>query len=235
MAKTKPIGNETVLIENPYRLIEMQTLEMQILDIPVMLLLKFFAGTRLEDTGFTGPGLADAGWIQSAGQDLSQLLHWLDSQYSASPALFLGIAIALTIPLLAGVGAVIRYCNPTPAHSTGFVADTEAVHTIPASAWRQRAWLETPDTRVPPFRIIEPIVRIGRASDNDLCLPHETVHRYHAVIERTPEAEFYISYTGDPGHAGLIVDGHVVKRARLRGGEVLLIGAAKVRFMAGTA
>ena len=50
------------------------------------------------------------------------------------------------------------------------------------------------------------------------------------LLERSPDAEFMISYIGDPDHDGLLINGHAAQRQRLRGGEVLEIGAIKLRF-----
>ena len=74
------------------------------------------------------------------------------------------------------------------------------------------------------------LVRIGREKDNDVQLVHKTVHRYHAIVERTAEAEFYIIDVSGAGGNGVRVDGERIERARLRGNELIEVGRARLRF-----
>ncbi len=171
--------------------------------------------------GFAGTvGLATAlEWIEIA-------LGWIQVKYAEAPALVLGLAFALALPAIATTGALVRHMfnrSDVPEVST-----SATVRTQPISTWRQNAYLEIPGDRNYP--ISKDIVRIGRETDNDLCLAHPTVHRYHAVLELSPDAEFLISYIGDPDHDGLRINGQAAARQRLRGGEELEIGAIKLRF-----
>jgi hypothetical protein len=167
------------------------------------------------------------------GESLIQVKGWILKNYDISPALVLGVGFALAIPAIATVGAVFHMLlkRPRPVHS--ILPST--IRTRPASIWRQRAVLEMTDSRTESYQIDHGMVRIGRETDNDLCLSDPSIHRYHAVLERTPDAEFYLSYLGDPGSDGLFVNGVPIQRERLRGGEVLQIGAIKLRFALGPA
>lgn len=158
-------------------------------------------------------------WIELA-------LNWIQIKYVEAPALVLGLAFALALPAIATTGALVRYVLSKSERLDAAVPPT--VRTRPISSWRQNAYLEVAGDENYPIN--QGIVRIGRESDNDLRLSHPTVHRYHAVLERTPEAEYMISYIGDPDHDGLRINGQAAQRQRLRGGEELEIGAIKLRF-----
>ena len=165
-------------------------------------------------------------WLSDMNYWATYLISWAQTKYAEAPALVLGVGIALALPLIALASAVIRlllgYSKPVP------VINTPTARTQPVSLWRQHATLELANAE--SFQINQGIIRIGRETDNDLCLSHPTVHRYHAVLERSPDAEFMISYIGDPDHDGLRIDGRAAERQRLRGGEILEIGAIQLRF-----
>lgn len=161
---------------------------------------------------------------------------WAETKYDEAPALAFGVMAALAVPVIAMGGVLMRQFSTARglrhrSDSTATALAEKVPRTQPASAWRQRAWLEFAQTDLRPFPVRPGLNRIGREADNDLCLADPAVHRYHAVLEQTPDAEFYVAYTGDPDHDGLLVDGLPVDRIRLRGGEVLQLGAIKLRFM----
>jgi hypothetical protein len=162
-----------------------------------------------------------------------QSTEWVRTKYQEAPALVLGVSAALALPAIAILGALLRliFTRPIPRRAV----EDRTQRTQPASAWRQQAWLEFTNSSMAGFLLNQGIVRIGRETDNDLCLSDPTVHRYHAVLEHTPEAEYFVSYIGDPERNGLFVDGRPVERHRLRGGEILQIGSIKLRFALGAA
>ncbi|MGI9479609.1 MAG: FHA domain-containing protein [Hyphomicrobiaceae bacterium] len=165
-------------------------------------------------------------WLAVIRDGVAELFAWIQTKYLEEPAVILGIALALAVPAIATAGAVVRRISQTSGHPE--VVEIPTVRTRPISVWRQTAYLELPDNSRYPIE--QDIVRIGREADNDLRLAHPTVHRYHVVLERSPDVEFIVSYVGDPDHAGLIINGNAVQRQRLRGGEVLEIGSIKLRF-----
>lgn len=168
-------------------------------------------------------------WLAASSESIVQMLNWITSQYSEAPALVLGVGLALALPALAVISALLRLLiRATTPSSPEHVSDDKTVRTIPISAWNQSASFEMTDNSHYP--ISQPIVRIGREIDNDLCLSDPTIHRYHAVLERSPDAEYMISYIGDPDRDGLFINGRAAQRQRLSGGEVLEIGAIKLRF-----
>lgn len=164
--------------------------------------------------------------VWAANDWIARTWHWIETKYAESPALIMGLGIALVLPVIATAGVLVRLALGTALRRDHAVETTP--RTQPLSSWRQNARLELADRT--SYQISQAIVRIGREVDNDLCLSHPTVHRYHAVLERSPEAEFVISYIGDPDHPGLLVNGEAVQRQRLRGGEALQLGAIELRF-----
>lgn len=167
-------------------------------------------------------------WLQAGHDLITSATSWVFEKYKDAPALVLGVALALALPALALSSPLVRLMlhrndSDQNQHVTTF-------RTRPASVWQQQAWLESQSSRRLNYPVTRDLMRIGRAADNDVCLEKPGIHRYHAILERTPEAEFIISYLGDPAHDGLLIDGRPAWRERLRGGEVIEIGAVKLRF-----
>lgn len=72
--------------------------------------------------------------------------------------------------------------------------------------------------------------RIGRASDNDIVLNHDTVHRYHAVLTCLEPGRFEITDLQTAN--GVKVNGNRVTRQRLNNGDVMEFGEVRLRFLA---
>ena len=155
----------------------------------------------------------------------SDFKTWLAREYRETPAIVLGVGFALMIPPVAVVAMLFRRRPKSRPRSVVAVP-----RTVPASAWRVQGILFAANNSGDRHIIGHGLVRIGREEDNDVQLAHRTVHRYHAIIERTPEAEFVITDVSGGGGNGVRVDGQRVERARLRGGELIEIGRAQMRF-----
>ena len=72
--------------------------------------------------------------------------------------------------------------------------------------------------------------RIGRHGDNDIRLADWSVHRHHAVIERTPEEAFVIADLSGKDGSGLRVNGERKERAELSDGDLIELGRSRLRF-----
>jgi pSer/pThr/pTyr-binding forkhead associated (FHA) protein len=59
-----------------------------------------------------------------------------------------------------------------------------------------------------------------------------TVHRYHAAVHRTDDAEFVITDLSSAGGNGVKVNGRAVSEARLEDGDVIELGLARLKFSA---
>lgn len=164
-------------------------------------------------------------WLDQVRFDLD----WLESYVRESPTLAISLAATVLFPLLAATGSLMRLALPARA------AHPPANHSHPSRTpatehLTPRAILEFQRHDVAPFEIGHAFVRIGRETDNDIKLDDPTVHRYHAVIERTFDGEFHIAYVAAADGNGLRVNGRKVTRHHLTGGEILDIGAIKLRF-----
>ena len=76
---------------------------------------------------------------------------------------------------------------------------------------------------------------IGRESDNDICLRDRSVHRYHALIHRSPDAEYFITDLSGDGGNGVWVNGVKQRAVELCSGDLIQLGSADVRFVRGRA
>jgi hypothetical protein len=184
------------------------------------------------------PGLAVTGWaglteklIVWSGAVLVGVQHGFDR----APALMLGLAVALAIPILAFAGFFTRWRRARGATGSRVGMALADVETVPASAWSGSGWFETDSGPGERFVIGSDLTRIGRADDNEVCLPHKTIHRYHAIVERSPEMQFTIVDTSGRAGNGIKVGGQQVARAQLRDGDSVEIGSLKLFFRLGEA
>jgi hypothetical protein len=186
-----------------------------------------------------GGGAAE--FVDGIQSFFSQAVALVEAGYQRAPALMLVLAIMFVVPVIAVVSLTIHRMSGRKARQAAIRAaqrraqtsgewNGEAPAVRPIPAWSSQAWLTIegrPDGTVP---LAGQTIRIGRHEDNDIRLTDSSVHRYHAVIERTPEEEFIITdLSGDAGN-GVRVNGERTARARLADGDVIELGRAKLRF-----
>ena len=94
------------------------------------------------------------------------------------------------------------------------------------------AWIDVAGAAGRRYALGRSPMRIGREDDNDIQLPLATVHRYHAVLHRTPEAEYVITDLSSASGNGLLVNGRRLAEARLRDGDTVQLGEATLTFAA---
>ncbi len=165
--------------------------------------------------------LVDAAW--RAGERIVE-------GYNKSPILVIGLALAGGVPLLAGIFAFGRAMRRRREE----VATTPSAPLTETPRAGDKAWIEyaTEDDRSPVLFAGE-LLRIGRHSDNDIALDHVSVHRHHALIQRTPDHEFVlIDYTAGTGNA-LLLNGAPTSRATLRDGDRITVGQTNLVFRLG--
>lgn len=79
------------------------------------------------------------------------------------------------------------------------------------------------------YTIQQPLVKIGRASDNDLVLDHQTVSKHHAEICFTGAA-FEVVNKSATYKQGIIVNGQFFQKTTLKSGDIIGLGEAVITF-----
>jgi hypothetical protein len=160
--------------------------------------------------------------------------------YQRSPVLVLGLAIAGALPLLAGfvaLGRAMRRHRETVVVRAAELPDDRA-------RIGDKAWIEIArggggdgdgggEVATAPVMFSGELLRIGRHSDNDIALDHASVHRHHALIQRTPDQEYVlVDLTAGTGNL-LLLNDRRVDRATLRDGDRITLGETGVTFHIG--
>jgi len=173
-------------------------------------------------------------WPWPVDGDILEWLHaaaeWPRDNIRESPALVIGLVALLIFPAIAVAGSLLRLASTRQAKQPASASGPPRPQQFAPAIASQVGILEFTHHRAAPYTIRHGIVRIGREIDNDVRLDDPSVHRYHAVIERTHDAEFHVVYVGDPQGNGVRVNGRPINRAPLSGGEILDIGSIKLRF-----
>ncbi|MGQ0455727.1 MAG: FHA domain-containing protein [Hyphomicrobium sp.] len=160
--------------------------------------------------------------------------------YRTAPALTLCILLALAFPIVALVmrtadrsrraREATRYYRRVRASAEADApVDGEAVVSMPGPAFLEVAGRFGP-RRYPIFRNL---VRIGRDEDNDIRIPNEAVHRYHAAISREDIDVWRITDLSGLDGNRLIVNGRRCEEALLKDGDVIQLGPGRMRFWSG--
>jgi hypothetical protein len=181
---------------------------------------------------------------QAAGGTWHGLSEWVRASYERAPALVLGLAALLLVPPLALIGLLLRSKEQphdvdvtylkTRVEKGPIEAGDSLTERLKAPAWPSEAWIVVDGDEADGLRhgIGRALVRIGRESDNDIRLVDKTVHRYHAAIRRTEDAEFIITDLSSVGGNGVTVNGRAVAESPLADGDSIELGHAKLRFIA---
>jgi hypothetical protein len=175
---------------------------------------------------------------------------WLLAGYERAPALVLGLGAILAILPLAFAGRLVHrghyeFGDPGPTEVTSAAEPPQAptrvlkranqpreVQTLRAddAARPVEAWLVLDGAGGRRYDLARGVVRLGREVDNDVRLPLATVHRYHAIVHRTSEAEYVITDLSSPDGNGLLVNGRRLGEARLEDGDRVQLGEAMLTF-----
>jgi hypothetical protein len=168
-------------------------------------------------------------------------VHWALDHYATTPALMVGLIAVLALPPLAlASGLITRLTMPRRTPTLGYLGQhpgqpSTAPDHPSNMAWPREAWL-TVQTRVDPsgppplHRMPRELLSIGRGDDNDVVLDEPTVHRYHALIQRTPDALFLIKDIAGPDGNGVSVNDERVTEAHLLDGDRIALGTALLLF-----
>lgn len=200
--------------------------------------------------GATGEAMA-AGESVSGGAWVA-FSDWIAASYARAPALVLGLVALFAVPPLAVVGWLARKREAEALDvsqgrtqvmrmvygRSGLVREgvrTGHVPLRPLAGWIEveNASEVAPSAKTSRYGLARALLRIGRETDNDICLEDMTVHRYHAAIHRTEDAEFVITDLSSAGGNGVVVNGRAVAEARLMDGDVIQLGKARLVFSVG--
>lgn len=186
-------------------------------------------------------------WAATAGAPFASLmdnLGWLlaliHDSYQQAPTLVLVLSALLVLPVVAMVSFLVQAqarrrkrqaaarAAQRRAQSSQWSRDPDSGKNIPA--WPSQAWLTISGGHRDTVPLEGQMIRIGRHEDNDIRLADSSVHRYHAIIERTPQEDFVIiDLSGKDGN-GVRVNGEQTARTRLADGDVIELGRAKLKF-----
>jgi hypothetical protein len=164
----------------------------------------------------------------------------LEAGYERAPTLVIALCAFLVLPAVALVSWLVQLVAGRRARRAAIRAaqlragDPEPTTEMPTGAdiplWSHEAWLTVQSGGAGTLSLDSRLVRIGRHQDNDVRLPDTTVHRYHAVIERTRDEEFVITdLSGEDGN-GVRINGARQSRAQLSDGDVIELGRARLKF-----
>lgn len=191
--------------------------------------------------------------VSTLSQSWTGFTDWVAASYARAPALVLGLAALVAVPPLALIGVWIRrreadgmdiaeaqtqlqrVRRPSKQAEPRDGVRTGHIPLRPLEAWVEivnmsEAGATSADER---YSLARTLLRIGRETDNDICLQDMTVHRYHAAIHRTEDAEFVITDLSSAQGNGVVVNGRAVAEARLASGDVIELGNARLKFSAG--
>jgi hypothetical protein len=161
--------------------------------------------------------------------------------YQRAPLLVIALSAMLVLPAIALVSFALHRMARRRAQRAALAAAvrraasleewtrrTPAAEGIPA--WPSEAWISVEGDERRTLPIAGQVVRIGRNRDNDIRLPDASVHRYHAVIERTPDEHFIISDLSGKDGNGIRINGERQTKAQLTNGDIIELGRAKLKF-----
>lgn len=177
-------------------------------------------------------------WQSAVASTIERGAEILHAGYQRSPTLVLTFSALLVLPAVAVVSLMARRTARARSRRRAYFAalaasapwtrGTRPGQDVPA--WPAQAWLSIEGEATGAHPLADDVVRIGRHEENDIRLPHASVHRYHAVIHRTEEADFVITdLSGEAGN-GVRVNGERRTQSRLVDGDLIELGKARMTF-----
>lgn len=169
-----------------------------------------------------------------AATNLSTLI---ERGYNAAPALMLGLAAALSIPLLATAGSITRHSQRSRDATRRYRGRHDAAINDQISGdgigLSSQAFIEIVGGSQARFAILRDMFRIGREDDNDMRIPSAAVHRYHAAIYREDLGDWFVADLSGREGNGIAVNGRRCAECQLHDGDVIDLGPGRLRFRTG--
>lgn len=163
----------------------------------------------------------------SVNEIVVRALAYLEQSYARAPALVVGLAALLVLPPLAISGALLRWLTSSRPVYARLPAGLEET----AAAGPAYIDIIGSSGEVGRRAIDRQLLQIGRQDDNDIRLDESTVHRYHAIIERSVDLGLTIVDVSGPEGNGVRLNGQQVARAGLVDGDLIELGAAQLRVI----
>lgn len=174
---------------------------------------------------------------------LGHLFALIADAYERAPILVLALSALLILPAVALISAAaqtgrrrvsreiaLRAAERASQTEEEAIKEMSGLDTASASPPLLQAWLTVEGRTGGPLPLAGDIVRIGRQEDNDIRLADRSVHRHHAVIERTADEAFTIKDISGQDGSGVRINGEAKAEARLADGDVIELGRARLKF-----
>ena len=179
-----------------------------------------------------------AGAVETLQSIIGQALALLDGAYQRAPVLVLVLSALVVLPAVALISLAAQARMRRRSRQTALRAAQRRAQNgallketpAGAPAWPSQAWLTIEGRASDTMPLNGQVIRIGRHEDNDIRLADRSVHRHHAVIERTAEEAFVITDVSGKDGNGVRVNGERTPRARLADGDMIELGRARLRF-----
>jgi hypothetical protein len=147
------------------------------------------------------------------------------------PAVMLAAAVAVSIPVVGLVAALIRGLMRLRRWWKGPASILAAGNVVTGRPMGSLAWIEMESSALPPMAIGE-LIRIGHSDDCDLALGGSTAG-LQALIHRTSDRGFVIVDVGGQEDYRLAVNGAPSRQHRLRDGDRIEIAGRGIVFREG--
>jgi hypothetical protein len=177
--------------------------------------------------------------LEGLGSFMGEALTLIEGAYARAPILVLALSALLILPAaavlsLAAQAAWRRRSRQSALRAAERRAQSDTlIKEMPETAGLQtlqQAWVTVEGRHGATIALAGQVIRIGRSEDNDIRLPDWSVHRHHAVIERTAGEVFVITDVSGKDGSGVRVNGARTAQARLADGDVIELGKARLRF-----
>jgi type III secretion system (T3SS) inner membrane Yop/YscD-like protein len=181
------------------------------------------------------------GFLDSTESPVGQAFTLIAGVYDRAPVLVLVLSALLILPAVAVLSlateagrrrlsrhAALRAARRRAEPDDALKEDKEEMPRPAGAPTLKQAWLTVEGQAGATMALAGQVIHIGRHEDNDIRLSDRSVHRYHAVIERTSDETFVIRDVS--GKDGVRVNGELTASAQLADGDVIELGRARLRF-----
>jgi type III secretion system (T3SS) inner membrane Yop/YscD-like protein len=181
--------------------------------------------------------------VESLGSLLGHLFALIADAYERAPILVLALSALLILPVVALISLAVQTGRRRVSRGIALRAAKRSAQTeeekikqmleldpATSAAPQSQGWLTVEGRPGGPMPLAGDIIRIGRQDDNDIRLADRTVHRHHAVIERTADEAFTIKDISGQEGSGVRINGEPKAEALLADGDVIELGRTRLKF-----